>query len=137
MKEVIRYEALDGLIFVEKQKCIEYDELIRLCWTIEKQLKPVPKDDGCKFANGGGYIQQEQGIKEKIKGQIEKLAITRNIVNRDSIGMLGRYLSDSTINKPLNHIYYRIQSIDSLDREWGQAYFALNPSKGTQQEFKE
>lgn len=118
MKRVDRWEANDGSIWLTEMAAVERDMLIAECDAVVAGLglKPTPKDDGCRFANGHGYIQQPAGAKEKLWAFL----LSKN-VNRDSDGPVGRLL-------------YRHHSIDPYDREWGQVYFALNPHRGDQVE---
>jgi len=138
MKIVTRYEALDGKIFKNLKDCLMYDALFLQCEALLNDLKPLPADESCTFANGGGFIQQDQKVINKITKELKKIAINEGIITKDNLSYIGRILSDNYIEyKPLFSVWSRLQQIDPMSREWGQPYFANNPSKGVQQEYIE
>lgn len=132
MEAITKYKALDGKIFDNKEDCIKYDELVSNVRIIFKSIRENPDD--IRFSNGGGYIQHDSSPVEAIK--VELLKLTNKYFNKKYTDFLhlGRLLDDSGCNV-LYRAYTRLVSIDSTYREWGQPYYALNPSKGKQVEF--
>ena len=136
MKIVTRYEALDGKIFENLKDCLMYDALILQCKALLDELNPIPEDDTCGFSNGGGFIQQDQKVINKITKELKRIAINEGIITKDNLSYLGRILSDNYVSyKPLFLVWSRLQQIDPMSREWGQPYFANNPSEGVQKEY--
>ena len=136
MKIVQRYKAHDGRIFDSEKECIDYEKLSEDISNIMKDLKPLPKDDSCRFSNGEGYIQQDKYTVTKAKKDItdsgNKFFKTGN--DKWSFEAIGRLFDDSAYR----NFYYawgRLQCIDKLSREWGQPYYAINMNAGTQKEF--
>lgn len=140
MKTLTKFQAIDGVEFYDEAECIEYESLINKIDKIISQLPPLPKDDGCKFANGGGFIQHDKNtlrsvklnLLEEIKKHIEHRWIQQTI-DDDNIhpSYVGRLVDDHGI-RPINNAWHRFMCIDKLGREWGQPYYANNPDKGEQ-----
>lgn len=74
MKEITKYVAIDGKEFYEKEKCLSYEDVIAEVAEIMRYFPPEPQNDGCAFANGGGYIQHKSGYFSKAKKELLKLA---------------------------------------------------------------
>lgn len=144
MKLVERYVAEDGTEFSTEAKCMVYENKLRKANDIMSNLKPLPKDSHCDFANGDGYIQQDidrakvcaEAILELVKSctgeEIYDKAKGKAFECR--YGIIGRYLCDN--EHPANSAWCRLGCIDNNGKEWGQAYFAVNPGKGKNQEYK-
>ena len=113
---ITMYEADDGSRWDVEAKAVERDELIAECQAKEQEigLRPVPKDDGCKFGNGGGFVQQPAGSRDLMIGFLKSKR-----AHRDSDGPIGRMLG-------------RAYRLDDNDREWGQQYYATHPDEGEQ-----
>ena len=137
MKEIIMYKSLYGEIFKDKNACLAQDELYEKCKVIGSKLGPLPKDEGCDFSNGKGFLRHSTAIQLRLVREIEDLALSMKIVEDSKLNFLGRILSDSSEYGPLRDLYSRLQCIDSQGREWGQMYFAINENKGEQVEYKE
>ena len=114
MKRIDRWQADDNSIWDTPEKAAERDALVAECnaFFASLNLKPEPKDDGCRFANGHGFIQQPAGSRDALWAFAKQHGW-----NRDADGPIGR-------------LAHRAYKIDPYDREWGQPYFALNPGKG-------
>lgn len=143
MKTILRYQANDGAIFDSAEACTRYEDLCAEVTAIMAQLISLPLSERCHFGNGGGYIQQDPETFKKVRRSLLKLAqrecphkwIDQSIAD-DSIdpSWAGRIISDCSA--PISRGWYRISCTDKRFREWGQPYFALNPSKGKQEEYR-
>lgn len=137
MEKITKFKAIDGREFKTENECLDYEKLIVEVETIMKPLKPAPKDDGGKFANGHYFIQQQKGIVK-----LTKLNLL-NVINRyidhkwitqsmedDAVhpSWVGRLVGETDL-RPLSDAWYRISNIDKESREWGQGYFVENPDK--------
>ena len=133
MKIVNKYQADDGTTFDLFADCLTYETICKQVNDIMKDLKPIPKDDNCNFANGGGYIQQDKEVFQLAKAHIFTLANStlKSVDTPISWEMLGRYLDDSNINC-LYRAWKRLHCIDSEYKEWGQTYFATFVNTGKQ-----
>ena len=136
MKEVKRYETSDGILFKNKTKAKKHELLIAQLEKSKDIIWPRGfEDNGCEFANGGGYFQLtkkqvDHFMKELrilIKDWDSKLVKT---FDKQPRGIIGRYLDDS--NTPIYYLWGLLLQIDSSNRLWGQPYYALNPHKGKQ-----
>ena len=114
MKPLTVYVADDGARFDTAAAALERDALIEECQAATTFLRHTPTDDGCAFANGGGFLQQPTGSRQRLLTFLEAKG-----VHRDS-------------NGPLGLLLYRLHCIDTQDREWGQPFFALHPHRGKQ-----
>ena len=103
-------------------------------------LSPTPKDDGCSFANGDGYIKHDKAKLRNAQIQILKLCKERidhkwiqQTIEDESVhpSYVGRLIDDYNI-RPLNKAWFRFMCVDNQNREWGQPYYANNPEKGKQ-----
>lgn len=112
MKVVTRYQADDGSLWLTETEAARRDELVEECRAAAAILRDTP--DSPEFHNGSGYVQQPTGSREAIYEFLKSKG-----THRDSDGPLGRLLA-------------RMHRMDEADREWGQAFFAINPHKGRQ-----
>ena len=140
MKTITKFRAIDGKEFNNENECLDYENLISKVNNIMKTLPSLPKDDGCSFSNGNGYIQHDKMILRKV--QINLLKEIKNHIDHKWIqqtiddenvhpSYVGRLVGDYDI-KPLNKAWNRFMCIDKLGREWGQPYYASNPNEGKQ-----
>ena len=138
MRKIQRFQAKDGSEFKTEAECIAYEELCDEVSKVMKTLPPLPKDTGCNFANGNGYIQHDAG-----KLEIARVAILK-IGQRSAKDppWLQQTIDDPTIHpswasrliseacpSPVRDAWYRFQCIDKKNREWGQPYYANNPDE--------
>jgi hypothetical protein len=145
MKTITKYEAKDGSEFSSESACLSYENRLNKADKIMSRLKPLPKDSHCDFANGGGYLQQDLALVKECAEDILELVkgcIGNSLYNeikgkafKARFGIVGRYLCDG--DHPANRAWCRLGHIDNQGKEWGQGYYAINPSKGKQQEYKE
>lgn len=141
MKAVTKYQSDDGKIFDTEKEAIARDSKALSIKDAYKLLKPIPKNDGCDFANGKGFIQQDPLKVQEFKRQIlllgaihhEKMAEwAKDPISVHPQSIVGRILSDC--DDLLYRAWSRVMCIDDKWREWGQPYFAINPDKGEQVE---
>jgi len=139
MIEIAKYKAIDGKEFDDKEKCIDYEALIKKVDSIMGVLPKLPNKD-CNFSNGGGYIQHEPSILNTVKRDL--LGVIKKYVDHKWVqqsiddptihsSYVGRLLNDYSIS-PLEKAWDRFMCIDKYQREWGQPYYANNPDDATQ-----
>ena len=120
MKKIIKYSAIDDVIFDTKNECIVYESQLALFTNLVNQLEDIDRD--CDFSNGDGYIQQESKTVIRLRQEM--------MVYAKACGLIcPRELHDSQIGG-LHSLYYRLSCVDENWREWGQKYYAINPSEG-------
>ena len=134
IKEIKKFVANDGSEWVDVDKATQREALLKQIDELLKPLGDVPQNDGCRFANGEGYIQQDKFIVAQIKLDLIKLTAKELndpswLESKVNFMNLGRWLDDS--GNPLYSAWGRLINIDDHGREWGQAYYALNPDKAT------
>lgn len=143
MEEIKIYKCKDGQRFDLKDNAIKYEKLIDDVEEVISKLPEQPKDDGCRFSNGHGYLQHKSIDIMIARKELLELALKNepgidktNSWVRESISnhnhhisyaqrIIGEYNSLSPISRAL----YRLACIDSKNREFGQPYFANNPEK--------
>lgn len=140
MKAITKFKAVDGKEFNSENECLDYENLIKKVDNIMKALPPLPKDDGCNFSNGSGFVQHDKTILRKVKiNLLEEMKKhidhkwIQETIDNDEVhpSYVSRLIDDYGIS-PLNKAWYRFMCIDKLNREWGQPYFAANPDKAKQ-----
>lgn len=135
MEIITKYKAEDGSVFNSEYDCMQYERLCLMVNEFMQELNPLPKENGCNFANGGGYIQQKKRPVERAKKEIVDLG-KRWLASKHnwSFNSIGRLFDDSGV-KCLYHAWGRLSNIDTQYREWGQGYYAINPHKGVQKPY--
>lgn len=139
MQQITKWEADDGREFSDMDECIEYENL---CDQVERIISAFPKkpeNDGCSFANGGGYIQLSEEVVKTTRNKLLDLIatkITHNWVEESRFmnvhpSYVGRLVDECNI-RPFIQAWSRISCIDKQWREWGQPYYAANPHEGEQ-----
>ena len=138
METITKYKAIDGLEFESKKQCVEHEILIEKVDKIMSKLEAHPKEDNCDYANGSGFIQQDESTVKKVRLELLKLIKTKikhkwiqQSIDDDTIhpSYVGRIVHG---NAPFSKAWYRFMCIDKDYREWGQGYFALHPNEGKQ-----
>lgn len=127
--QLTKYESDDGALFDSAKECADHEKMVKALKTIMAPLGKKPKDPGCVFANGGGYIQHNFEDVEKAKSRLVDL-FNKGRKEKMSFSYLGRYLDDS-----LSVAYgewVRLYCVDGQGREWGQPFYALTPGQGEQ-----
>lgn len=139
--EEVWYIANDGARFRDEAECLKRDALIVAVDVIMAPLGARPVDDGCKFANGGGYVQHDAATVNRVKIALGNLTLAHNPwidvkgtpLENVHPSWWGRMLDD--VSDPIETAWRRIYCFDETGREWGQPYYALNPTEGTQAEW--
>lgn len=130
--KLTKYEAEDGALFDSEIECTKHERLVKELKAIMKPLGKKPKDPGCRFANGDGYIQHDLEDVEKAKQDLLNL-FNRGQKEKMGFSYLGRYLNDNM--SPAYDEWLRLYSVDVHGREWGQPFYAQNPGKGKQEPY--
>lgn len=140
MKAITKYEAADGSEFETESRCAAYESLCAEVADVVAALPALPKDDGCKFANGGGYVQHNPDTFRAVRTKLLQIAqrecphrwITESLEKGDEIhaSWAGRIISESST--PLWRAWNRIYCTDKQFREWGQPYYAEHPEAAEQ-----
>jgi len=140
MKSVTKYKAADGEIFDSAKKCREYENLIKKVNEVMKSLGPIPRDKGCRWANGEGYLQHDLNDIADAKTALVVLGCEYLQIDKSpgsiSFNWIGRYFDDSRV-LPLYIAWGRLSNCDDKGREWGQMFYALHPEEGKQVPFTE
>lgn len=138
MESIIQYKAKDGRIFNNEENCLTYEQQLD---KIEKIMSGLfDRPDSCDFINGGGYIQQEKNNVDKaIIDLVKASGVCDHIANSLEFnknpftyrnGIIGRYLDDN--DSFICKHWLRFRCMDDNYREYGQPYFASNPSQAKQ-----
>ncbi len=141
MKTITKYIADDGTEFRDELKCLEHEALCSEIADVMSVLPRRPDNDGCRFANGGGYIQHEAGTLMTVRDRL--LRIAQRFTKDPSIQkeLDGRAVHESHVQYAINAMcpkvlidaYNRISYTDPWTaREYGQMYFRNNPDKAEQ-----
>lgn len=133
MRELTIYKSDDGKTFNSAEEAIKYDQIVAKINQIMQNLESIPND--CSFINGEGYIQQDPVIVSICKEELLTLGRSRYKKPDLSFSWMGRYADDSN-DIALYHAWGRLSNIDYKSREWGQGYYAINPTEGKQEPFK-
>lgn len=139
MKEVKRYLSEDGWLFDDENKCLKHEKLIMAIKEIESKLPNRPKDDGCNFSNGEGYLQHDQGMIDKAMVDLLKVSsVDKEYWDKPEFldnpfrcrfGVIGRIIDDS--GSPIHSLWNRFMCMDENYREYGQCYYATHQSDAT------
>lgn len=144
MKTITKYKANDGAEFNTADECSAYEAESSKIDQILAPLGILPKDEGCRFANGHGYFQHEGGTVLEVQRRLAKIVQAQFGDDPDykrhidyaieatvpvGLSFIGRLIDDAC-RRPMREAWQRICCIDHNFREWGQPYFALNPGIG-------
>ena len=135
MEQITKYKAVDGKEFLQKSECIKYEQLISDVDAVMSQLPHRPDDT--TFTNGAGFIQHSKEVFDKVR--LELLAIIKQRIDHTWIDQtindetvhpswVGRMISEHGI-RPLQEAWHRFECMDKDLKEYGQPYFAKNPSE--------
>lgn len=143
MKAVTRYEANDGSLHVQPDDALARDRIIAQVDSLMAALEPIPTDDGCRFANGHGWVQQRPEVVATVKRGLidlgepwlgwwyEKQRTEHGKTLDDLLNAhaswFGRMLDGSC--PPLEYAWHRMCAIADDGREFGQPFYANNPDK--------
>jgi len=140
MQTITKFKAKDGREFNTSDECIDYESLIDRVDEIMNRLPKKPELEGCGFENGDGFIQHTKKNYNLVKHDLLKVIKkyikhewVQQTMDDDSVHLsyVGRLIDDYML-RPINSAWYRLMCIDSDLREWGQPYYAINPTKGKQ-----
>lgn len=102
----------------------------------------LPDDDGtCRFSNGHGYWQHRPEDVHKVKSAILSIAATdapsfAATFDKIRAGFCreshATRIIDECCPRPVWRAWHRLWCIDADGKEWGQPYFAMNPSEAEQ-----
>lgn len=110
MRPVTMYEADDGSRWRTEDEARARDEMAMRVLQIVGGAGLKARPSGSEFDNGYTFVQQPKGARQFLAAALRVLQ-----ANRDSDGPIGKLM-------------YRVHCMDQDDREWGQPYFALNPT---------
>lgn len=139
MKAITTYEANDGSQHDSREKAIGRDLLIA---NIRALMMPLgERPDDTDFSNGNGFIQHTEAIIQRVKGDLLYLAkpylgdlIKQEWIDRPQevhpMSFVGRLFDE--VDGPLRKAWFRLMCVDGDWREWGQPYYAINPTEGKQ-----
>jgi hypothetical protein len=154
MQKIEKFKADDGREFKTEKECRQHEAIIAEADKIFRDW-PIPVQGDCSFSNGDGYITLDKDMYERARKEFLELVLkefrgkdmqkvveaTRNMDS--NWGIIGRYLDDS--DTPLYHYWCQFLNCEAGNphptgekkyRLWGQGYYALNPDKGKQVEWK-
>lgn len=139
MKEITKWKAEDGCEFINKEECINYENLCAQVETIMSVFPKRPENDRCSFANGNGFIQLSEKIVNNARYELLDLIATKidhkwiKQSKKENIhpSYVSRLVNEYGI-RPFCNAWSRFECIDKQWREWGQPYFANHPEEGKQ-----
>lgn len=113
-KTITLYITNDGIEYRRREDAERHERDAAAIAQVFADMPPRPVALGEAFMNGQYYIQHAPGV------------------TRSRLWSRLRNLPDAPhprdCPKPWDAAYYRVDCIDEFGREWGQAYFALNPN---------
>lgn len=130
MKKVLNFESFDGVLFENEQDCLNHENMVNKFKALSARLKPIPENDGCKFANGNGFIQQHIAVVSDVMVETAELAglelnnypkFTENPYACRH-GIIGRIIDESG-NRHACRLWSRFMCMDDSGCEWGQPYY--------------
>lgn len=148
MKPITKYQSDSGEVWNTAEDASAADAVGLLMAQFIAPLGPEADDEGCKFANGGGYIQHDPEVVVAARAEIVKFlrlgplkwVFKGHEEVRDEEwqtgSILGRCIDDShNLPRAVKDAWYRLHRIDEKGREWGQPYFTFHPEKAEQKEW--
>ena len=139
MEIITKYKAFDGVEFFDETECRLHEVN---CDTARHIMSALPaRPEGCDFANGSGYIQHDKELLLKTRNRFlefsKRYTTAKYIQQTIDMGFdahpswAGRVLREVLPRSICKH-WYRFETIDEAFREWGQPYYANNPSEAKQ-----
>lgn len=141
MQAIQKFRADDGAEFRSEAECVAHEALCAEIDEVVSLLPPRPKDDGCNFANGDGYIQHDPMKFGRVREALLRIAnrlyphkwFDQALAKPNEVhSSYPARLIDET-SRPLATAWYRVSCTDNKFREWGQPYYANNPSEAKEQ----
>jgi hypothetical protein len=143
MKAIQKFKADDGAEFATMAACVAHEALCAEVAEIMATLPARPDNDGCRFSNGHGYLQHD--VKNLERARVSILKVGQRFITDppwlqqtidDPVGChpswAARLIGDAC-PRPVEAAWYRFQCVDKQHREWGQPYYANNPSEASGQ----
>lgn len=138
MKVINKYVSNDNIEFSNEVDCRDHELNYLIAYNIINKLEPIPENDGCSFANGNGYIQQD--LNNVIDCRNEFLEFVKRYTNfrwvqetidnpNVNLSWVTRAISDSSCPYTIYGMWSRFTCIDKEGKEWGQSFYALNPDQ--------
>src|ERR1017187_2240412 len=127
MKEIVMFECADGERFTTKALATKHEVTVKIVSELKAMLLPI-KLDTIDFTNGSGFIQLTSRQIAEFKVELTKALKKYHGAAIVESTSLGRMLNDT--NSPFDTVYRLTYQIDSMNRLWGQPYYALHPNEG-------
>lgn len=142
MKTITKFQAYTGREFTDAAACEKYEERCLKANAVIERLNPEPKDDGCQFANGHGFIKHDPAEFMAVRAELLRLAqqeyphkwFEQSLADPTVDASWAGRMIDEACNERLVRAWARIQCTDKQCREWGQPYYASHPDKGEQRQ---
>lgn len=140
MKQIIKFKADDGTEFDSEMSCKEYEVICARVEAIVCELPPRPNLPHCHYENGGGYLQHDPVAFKQVRYRLLELANELSphhwfveAMNDENVhpSYPARLIGEMPY-RALDKAWSRIYCTDKQFREWGQVYYAENPTKGHQ-----
>jgi len=140
MKQVIRFESIDGRLYESQHDCERHERLIEDVDKAMSLLKPKPVTKDCSFGNGHGYLQQKpedvitvRRLLLEMCAQYNDHKYIRQALAKDSIHLswVCRILEGYN-TEPILRAINRLLNIGADGREWGQQCFVEHPERAEQ-----
>ena len=135
MKTITKYQANDGSEWTTEEAAMKRDALIVEVDQAIRPFGPRIVDEGCKFANGHGYVQHSRQSYAETRAALTTILLREfgPMPSGESpdalhVSWLARFAGECA--EPLHNAFYRLYCTDEEFREWGQPYYALNPGRG-------
>lgn len=132
MKAITKFVALDGVEFIDKDKCCDYENLCQ-------EIADITADWPDVKVRGEGFIQQDKAtvlrIQRSMVAIFERLhwadRHTRWAAEADvpaGMTLIGRYVDDAGVG-PERRVWGRLALLDRLFRQYEQPYYAIQADK--------
>lgn len=139
MKQITKYQAFDGKEFTSEVECENYEDFSNRVKEAMIGWPEEPKNDGCSFANGGGYIQIPKEILRCVRIRLLDLIsekcdhpwVKETYDESKHASWVGGLIGEMPYPE-LQKAWGRLCNIDTEGREWGQGYYAAHPNEGKQ-----
>lgn len=136
MENITKYKAEDGHEFTLKADCIKHEELCEEVKLTMARLSEKPSS--CNFANGDGFILQNEDTFIKVRESILKIGqrYTDHKWLQESIdkglevdpSWAGRIIGECCPDV-IYKAWYRISCTTNDFKEFGQPYYRANPDQ--------
>lgn len=134
MRKVVKFETIDGAAFDNEADALKREQQLKAAEEAHSILGGRVDDTG--FGNGDGYLQHDAADILKFYAAVGDIIEsfsskqTADMYRANPQGIVHRYLDVTP--RFLTLLLNRSLCFDQSFREWGQPYFAINPTKGQQ-----